>query len=96
MSTSIVCLEHGKCREKCPSGHCPHDVPNSVNATRMQVFSNGSRTTTTVVIADANDYPAAGEGPNENAVAGLADNISVVAVIRLHPHTPLYLCMLFQ
>eukprot|EP01049_Picozoa_sp_SAG25_P012368 SAG25_NODE_1663_length_2584_cov_1.911469_1_plen_324_part_00 len=83
VSTSIVCLEGGKCRIKCPSGHCPHDVPNSVTATRTQIFSNSSRATTTVVIADAKDYPQAGEGPNENSIALMADNMSVVAVIRL-------------
>jgi len=83
--TSVCCLWNGKCRARCPNfPHCPvHDVPNSVNATRTVVFRNWSTLTSTSIIADANNFPQAHEGPNENAVALLSDNQTIFVIMRL-------------
>ena len=79
----VCCLWNGKCRAHCnPSCHV-HDVPNSVNSTRTVVYRNWSTRVSTAIIADANDFPQAPEGPNENAVALLSDNKTVFTVMRL-------------
>jgi hypothetical protein len=85
VKTGICCLWDGKCRARCPSfPHCHvHDVPNSVNASRTEVFRNWSTQVTTAIVANANDYPQAHEGANENAACLLADNRSVFTVMRL-------------
>jgi hypothetical protein len=59
----ICCLWNGKCRAHChPNCHI-HDVPNSVNSTRTVVYRNWSTRVSTAIIADANNYPQAPEGP---------------------------------
>ena len=59
VGTSITCLWNGECRKGCPNfPHCHvHDVPNSVNGTRAQIFGNGTRVDSAAIIADANNYP---------------------------------------
>ena len=79
----ICCLWNGKCRAHCHPNCHVHDVPNSVNSTRTVVYRNWSTQVSTAIIADANNYPQSPEGPNENAVALLADNKTVFTVMRL-------------
>ena len=96
IGSTITCLWNGKCRKGCPSGRCVHDVPNSVNATRAQVFGNGTRIDSTAIVADANWYPDAHEGPNENGIVLLSDERTAYVVMRLgagdyaHVEPPLY------
>lgn len=79
----ICCLWNGKCRAHCHPNCHVHDVPNSVNSTRSVVYRNWSTRVSTAIIADANNFPQSPEGPNENAVALLADNKTVFTVMRL-------------
>lgn len=79
----ICCLWNGKCRAHCHPNCHVHDVPNSVNSTRTVVYRNWSTQVSTAIIADANNYPQSPEGPNENAVALLADNKTIYTVMRL-------------
>ena len=58
-------------------------MPNSVNATRVQVYADGTRVDSTATVADTNWYPNAHEGPNKNGIVLLSDNRMALVVMRL-------------